>query len=485
MAAQLRQSMNLTQTLRITPQLQQAIKLLQLSRMELETEIRKELEENPMLEEAQEIKEEDLLRTKDAAVEVETPSANDQDPQKQDEFDWENYLESNTKPTNQNLSGGNDEIMNYENVISATTTLHDHLLWQARMSGVSEEDIFNAEVIINYLNDDGYLSASLEQILEDEKSEDRKDERTAHLTLDLLEEALLFVQEFDPPGIGARDLRECLILQAKALEEDTKDLVYLINNHLKDLEKRNFEGIAKAMNKDIEEIQALNAIISAMDPKPGRVFSPSDTHYVMPDVYVYKVGDDYLVSLNEDGLPRLKISNFYKNMLTTAGKGNQTSNFIQDRLRSAVWLIKSIHQRQRTIFRVAESIVKRQREFLDKGQAFIKPMVLKDVANDIGMHESTVSRVTTSKYIHTAQGIFELKYFFNSGIATSDGESLASESVKLKIRNLVSQENPEDPLSDQKIVDLLRKEGVLIARRTVAKYRDLLKIQPSSRRKKV
>ena len=211
----------------------------------------------------------------------------------------------------------------------------------------------------------------------------------------------------------------------------------------------------------------------------------NDTHFVTPDVYVYKVGDEYMVSLNEDGLPRLRISNLYKNIL----KGDQASSektheYIQDKLRSAVWLIKSIHQRQRTIYKVTESIVKHQKKFFDQGPAFIKPMILRDIANDIGMHESTVSRVTTNKYVHTPRGIFELKYFFNSGISKTDGDSLASESVKLKIKQLVSEEDPKNPLSDQKIVEALKKDGIKIARITVAKYRDVLKILPSSKRKK-
>jgi len=225
-----------------------------------------------------------------------------------------------------------------------------------------------------------------------------------------------------------------------------------------------------------------------MEPKPGRSYSGNDIQYVTPDVYVYKVGDDYVVSLNEDGLPKLKISNYYKNMLK--GGSNPTGDqkateYIQEKLKSAVWLIKSIHQRQRTIFKVSDSIVKHQKEFFEKGAGYLKPMILRDIANDIGMHESTVSRVTTSKYMHTPQGIYELKYFFNSGISSSDGgEDLASESVKLKLKELVSKEDHKKPLSDQKLVDLLRKEGIDIARRTVAKYRDVLRILPSSQRKK-
>jgi RNA polymerase sigma-54 factor len=470
--SQMRQTMNLSQTLRMTPQLQQAIKLLQLSRMELETAIRKELDENPILDEAQELKEEDRKRTKEAATEVEpTEGGNGQDP-RQDEFEWESYLENQFKQTHNSFSG-NEEIMNYENVISTTTTMHDHLSWQLKMGGFSEEEIGLLEILIQYLDDDGYLLTPLEEVAANENV-------TAQDLLDVLP----FLQELDPAGVGARDLKECLLIQAKHIEEDTNDLVNVINNHLKDLEKKNYDGIAKATNRDIKEVIDICKIILSMDPKPGRVFAATDTQYVMPDVYVYKVGDDYMVSLNEDGLPRLKISNFYKNMLK--GKSNdKTQDYIQEKLRSAVWLIKSIHQRQRTIYKVTESIVKHQREFLDKGTGFIKPMVLRDIANDIGMHESTVSRVTTSKYVHTPQGIFELKYFFNSGISTSDGESLASESVKLKIKELINKENAKDPLSDQQLVDLLKKEGIQIARRTVAKYRDVLKILPSSRRKKM
>jgi RNA polymerase sigma-54 factor len=469
--------MNLSQTLRMTPQLQQAIKLLQLSRMELETAVRKELDENPILEETEDLKGEDLQRTKEAADVVDSPTgestSNDQDPQKQDEFEWESYLENSYKPP-QSGASGNEEIMNYENLISTTESLHDYLLWQAKMFGFNEDELNLAELLINYIDDDGYIQTPLEEIAANESIDVKE-----------LEDVLPFIHEFDPPGVGARNLKECLLIQAKILEEDTKDLVHLINNHLKDLEKKNYDAIAKAMGLDIREVAEICKIIYSMDPKPGLAYAPQDTHYVSPDVYVYKVGDDYMVSLNEDGLPRLKISNFYRNMLKSSGDNQKTQDYIQEKLRSAVWLIKSIHQRQRTIYKVTESIVKHQREFFDKGAGHIRPMVLRDIANDIGMHESTVSRVTTSKYVHTPQGIFELKYFFNSGISTDDGESLASESVKMKIKEIVSTEDPKDPHSDQKIVELLReKSGIDIARRTVAKYRDMLGILPSSRRKK-
>lgn len=472
MAIGLKQSLNLSQTLRMTPQLQQAIKLLQLSRLELETAVRKEIEENPVLEELADGAGDEGPQLEAVSPEETSAAQADQDPQKQDEFDWESYLDAQYKPA-QSTGSGNEEIMNYENLISTTQTLYDHLMWQMRNSGFNEEEQNLVGILISYIDDDGYIKVPLEQIAEDEG-----------VTKEDLESVLPFVQEFDPPGVGARDLKECLLVQAKHLQEDTTDLVFLINNHLKDLEKKNYEGIAKTMNRDLEEIIEMTKIIYTMDPKPGRQFMTSDTQYVTPDVYVYKVGDDYMVSLNEDGLPRLRISNFYKSVLQGKSANNTTQEYIQEKLRSAVWLIKSIHQRQRTIYKVTESIVKHQKEFFDKGSAFIKPMILRDIANDIGMHESTVSRVTTSKYVHTPRGIFELKYFFNSGINTDDGDALASESVKMKLKDLVSSEDPRNPLSDQKIVDLLKKDGIQIARRTVAKYRDVLKILPSSKRKK-
>lgn len=473
MAVGMKQSLALKQALRMTPQLQQAIKLLQLSRLELETEIRKELTENPVLEEGMELANSEVERE----AEFSNQEPDIQDPRKQDEFEWDSYFENQQKNKETNFSRNNDEIMNYESIIASKETLHDHLRWQASLYGFNEEELEQAHIIIESINDDGYFNVSLDALSEEE-----------NVPVEDLEAILKMIQEFDPPGVGARNLRECLLLQAKFLQEDTNDFVHLITHHMHDLEKKNYQAISKAMNVAVEEVVDMCKIINSMDPKPGLRFASNDTHYVTPDVYVYKVGEEYVVSLNEDGLPKLRISNFYKNMLSTEEtKGSQKSqaqDYVQEKLRSAVWLIKSIHQRQRTIYKVAESIVKHQQEFFEKGPAFIKPMILRDIANDIEMHESTVSRVTTSKYMHTPQGIFELKYFFNSGINTSDGGSLASESVKLKIKDMVDREDPKRPLSDQKIVELLKKDGIEIARRTVAKYRDILKILPSSKRKK-
>ena len=301
MAINLKMSMKLSQNLRMTPQLQQAIKLLQLSRMELETEIRKELLENPVLEEVVDTSDDDpAKRDQQTASDVannEGQDGSDQDPRKQDEFEWENYLDSNYK-TPQSSGGGNEEIMNYENLISSKQTLSDHLFWQMHLSGFNDEEEGIATVLINYINDDGYISAPLEQISEDE-----------NISVQDLEDILPFVQEFDPPGIGARNLKECLLIQAQHLQEDTNDLVALINNHLSDLEKKNYPAIAKAMDLDVEVVLDMAKIVLSMDPKPGRAFVSNDTHYITPDVYVYKVGEEYVVSLNEEGLPRLRVSN--------------------------------------------------------------------------------------------------------------------------------------------------------------------------------
>ena len=478
MAMGLKMSMKLSQQLRMTPQLQQAIKLLQLSRVELEEEIRKEITENPVLEEIQESSIDPATKAQVAeelkAVDAEV--SGEADPRKQEEFEWENYVESMYKPPQSAGYEANDEIMSYENVISTTQSLSDYLMWQMSLFGFNEEEETLVSILISYLNDDGYLTTSIEEMAAEE-SVDAKE----------LGEMLPFLHEFDPAGVGARDLKECLLIQAKHLQEDTHDLVHIIENHLSDLERKNYPAIARAMNKDVQEVIELSRIILSMDPKPGRAFMANDTQYITPDVYVYKVGDEYVVSLNEDGLPRLRISNLYKNLLKSDDKSEgakNTQDYVQDKLRSAIWLIKSIHQRQRTIYKVAESIVKHQVEFFEKGPEFIKPMILRDIAGDIGMHESTVSRVTTSKYVHTPRGIFELKYFFNSGISKTDGDSVASESVKIKIKELIDNEDNKNPLSDQKIVEILRKQGIDIARRTVAKYRDILKILPSSKRKK-
>ena len=294
------------------------------------------------------------------------------------------------------------------------------------------------------------------------------------------------IQAFDPPGVAARDLRECLLLQAQQIYPGEQLLQKIIRDHLDHLAKRNYQAVAKELGVSLEEVVRSTRLISELDPRPGRGFSDENIPYITPDVYVFKVGDEYVVMLNEDGLAQTAHQPLLPGYPPGAGPAaGEAKEYINDKIRSALWLIKSIHQRQRTIYRVTKSIVRFQREFLDKGVAFLKPMVLKDVAMDVEMHESTISRVTSNKYVHTPQGIFELKYFFNSSINTSRGENIASESVKEKIRLILAKEDPQKPYSDQELVEILKKQDILIARRTVTKYREMLGVLPSTQRKQI
>jgi RNA polymerase sigma-54 factor len=291
------------------------------------------------------------------------------------------------------------------------------------------------------------------------------------------------VQQCDPVGVAARDLRECLLIQARfhqfgAIVED------VISSHMENLEKKNYQAIARTMDLELDEVIEAARIISQMEPHPGRPFAGDDAQYVTPDIYVKKIDGDWATVLNEDGMPRLKISSFYRNALS-GNSSEETKKYVTDKLNSAAWLIRSIQQRQKTIVKVTESIVKFQKDFFDRGVDCLKPLILRDVADDIGMHESTVSRVTNNKYVHTPHGIFELKYFFNSSINKTDGDNLASEAVKSKIKVLIQQEDPKDPFSDQALVELLKKDGIEIARRTVAKYREMMGVLPSSKRKRL
>lgn len=477
MANGMKQTLRLSQQLVMTPQLQQAIKLLQLSRLELENMVNQELQENPVLEETADVKEDEEIRH-------ETMEAEDLGPKKKEEkmlegedsFDWQTYVESYSPAYTGGPIHRSEEITSFENIFTKTTNLHDHLLWQLQMSRLSQdkEEHNIAVAIIGNINDDGYLSIPLEELAAKEG-----------FSVERAEKVLQDILTFDPTGVGARDLRECLLAQARQLQIQDPHLETLICEYLVHLEKKNYSAIGKAMNLPLDRVIELSKVIFEMEPKPGRSFSSGETHYITPDVYVYKMNEEYVIALNEDGLPKLKISNLYKNALKGVTESSKlTKEYIQDKLRSAIWLIRSIHQRQRTIYKVTESIVKYQTQFLDHGLSQLKPMVLRDVAQDIGMHESTVSRVTTNKYVHTPQGIFELKYFFNSSVGTGDAE-IASESVKERIKNMVSLENDKHPLSDQKIVEMLQAEGINIARRTVAKYREILNILPSSKRKKM
>jgi RNA polymerase sigma-54 factor len=499
MALELKQHLKMSQQLVMTPQLQQAIKLLQLSRMELVELVRTEMTENPLLEDAADAEEDRPAEGASPAEQQEveaTPQAKEPDKSEEvkgeegsNEIDWDQYLEhyqlqGHTAPSNRGLT--DEELPGYEATLTRKADLTDHLVWQLRLSHFTEEEERVAMLIIGNLDPDGYFKMPLV----DGEAEDgaQRDPLVrvafeAGVGMELAEKVLHKVQAFDPAGVAARDLRECLLLQVRHINADTPEIVAIIERHLKHLESKNYQAIAKDLKIPLEEVVKAVRVISRLEPKPGRSYSGEEAQYITPDVYVHKMGDRYVTVLNDDGLSKLRISGMYRAALKN-GEAGKAKEYIQDKLRSAVWLIRSIHQRQRTIYKVTESIVKFQRDFLDKGIAHLKPLILRDVAEDIGMHESTVSRVTTNKYVHTPQGIYELKFFFNSAINKTGGDEIASEAVKSHIRQIVAAEDPKHPHSDQKIVELLRGQGIEIARRTVAKYREVLGILPSSRRKK-
>jgi RNA polymerase sigma-54 factor len=499
MSLELKQHLKMTQQLVMTPQLQQAIKLLQLSRMELVDLIRTEVTENPLLEGADDTEEEPIAAGTSPAESADLESKPEhkeaekaeevKGEEGQNEIDWDQYLDhyqlqGHTAPSNRGLS--DEELPGYEAVLTKKTDLTDHLVWQLRLSRFTEDEERVAMLIIGNLDDDGYFKMPMVEGESEETATRDPLVRVAFesgMGMECAERVLHKVQQLDPVGVAARDLRECLLLQIRHINADTPEIVAIVERHLKHLESKNYGAIAKDLKLTVEEVVKAVKVISRLEPKPGRAFNGEDPQYITPDVYVHKMGDKYVTVLNDDGLSKLRISGMYRAALKN-GEAGKAKEYIQDKLRSAVWLIRSIHQRQRTIYKVTESIVKFQRDFLDKGIAFLKPLILRDVAEDIGMHESTVSRVTTNKYVHTPQGIYELKFFFNSAINRTGGDEIASEAVKNHIKLLVTAEDPKRPYSDQRIVELLKDQGIEIARRTVAKYREVLGILPSSKRKK-
>ncbi len=504
MALELKQQMRLSQQLVMTPQLQQAIKLLQLSRQELVDAVEQELVENPMLDVEEAGDEETGEQSAESAESAETaadgaesaeapeagasaeaaaetpaepPSepaeAEQSEPSAEDmvvDVDWDSYMESKPQTS---LARADDDRPGIEDTHSARTSLADHLRWQLGFVELSDgEETVGLQVIGN-LNDNGYLEESLEAIAE-----------LAGVELDVAEKVLKRIQEFDPLGAASRSLSECLLVQAHRAATDNPLVLKIIETHLDLLQRRDFRGVARIEGVSVEEVAVAADVVASFEPRPGRAFSAEDPIYITPDIFVHKVGDEYHVVLNEDGMPKLKVSSAYRSVLARGnGEAKETKDYVREKLRSAVWMIKSIHQRQRTIVKVMQSLLRFQRDFFDKGPEWLRPLNLRDVAEDIGMHESTVSRVTTNKYVQTPHGVFELKYFFNSSIQTSDGESIASESVKEKIRAIINAEDTSKPLSDQRIADMLLETRIHIARRTVTKYREAMRILSSTRRK--
>ena len=494
MGMEMRQQLKLSQSLVMTPQLQQAIKLLQLSRMELVELVREEMLENPVLEDDLELgsrdegreeagSKEEADRQSESAGTTETQLAETAksegetevkaDENAVNEIDWENYLDNYTmgSPAPSYRPDG-DELPSLEQTLTKGESLYDHLEWQLKMSDLSPEQIELGLIILGNIDGDGYIK--------DPPFDDLASD--AGVTSEEAEVVLEKIQSFDPVGVGARSLAECMLIQAMHYSQDDDLVVKMIRSHLGNLEKKNYQAISRDLKEPLEEIYEAAKVIMEFDPRPGKQYNDDDPHYITPDVYVHKVGDKFFVVPNDDGLPKLKISRFYRSALDSS-KG--AKEYIQEKLRSAQWLIRSIQQRQRTIIKVTESIIKFQEEFFEKGVAHLKPLILRDVAEDIGMHESTISRVTTNKYVHTPQGIFELKFFFNSGITRTNGDDLASQAVKSKIKKIIAAEDSKKPYSDQKIVEILKESSIDIARRTVAKYREQLGILSSSKRKKV
>jgi RNA polymerase sigma-54 factor len=474
-ALELRQQLRLSQQLIMTPQLQQAIKLLQLSRLELLETIHQELETNPLLEEAQE-EVVDAEENTNAESAPEEPFKEVEVAEKvREDFDWESYLdEYNTSTPVLVETDSNREWPSYDHKLTPQSSLSEHLLWQLRFTDMSDAEKEIGELIVGNLNIDGYLDATLDEIAQ-----------MAKVTVDRVERVLDRVQVFEPVGLAGRDLKECLLIQAKSLHPENELVIQIISSCLHYLENKNYPALVRALKRRPEEVKEAIDVILTLNPRPGRAFNEETIEYVSPDIYVFEVDGEFVVLLNEDGMPKLRVSSYYKealsgdSVLTTDAK-----DYIHNKLRAAAWLIKSIHQRQRTLFKVAHSIVKLQLDFFQRGVANLRPMVLRDVAEDVGMHESTISRVTANKYMDTPHGIFELKYFFNSSINSVMGEAVASESVKERIRQLIKEENSAKPYSDQDIVDMLEKENISIARRTVAKYREVLGLLPSNKRKK-
>jgi RNA polymerase sigma-54 factor len=465
MALEIRQVQKLAQQLVMTPQLQQAIKLLQLSRVELQEMISKELQDNPALEEgtAEESENGDQPKLElppGGAEPIAEPVVNREPAvDKIGTLDWQEYLDTHSNSIHGSLTAeatgdDGDSPPSWENSLTKKSSLEDHLIWQLRLSKISEREETIGFYIIGNLDENGYLALSVEELC-----------RATESTPEEVEKVLKRIHFFDPVGVAARDLRECLLVQLENLQ---------LGDSL----------AARIVGDTVDEIADAAHVIASLEPKPSRGYGQEEVLTVLPDVFVEKIGNEYVIYLNDDGVPRLRISSLYRRMVGQEGAAEeQARQYLQEKVRAATWLIKSIQQRQQTLYRVTQSIFKFQLEFLDHGVSHLKPMVLRDVAEDIHMHESTVSRATANKYVHTPQGLFELKFFFQSGLKSGTGDDVASESVKEKIRSIIASEDPRKPHSDQHIATLLSNDSIDIARRTVAKYREAMGILPSSKRR--
>lgn len=505
MGMEMKLQMRMSQRLVMTPMLQQAIKLLPMTRLELVQAIRQELEENPMLDELleeeqeqeterEEKEESDSSDEDDQMVDTldrqETNSSDEQETSfeedsglgektetdNRDEIDWDAYSQEDLYEGG--TGEGYEDRPSLDNTLKQGEGLESHLMWQLSYSAVTEEESRLGEIIIGNLNDEGYLATDLETLA-----------KSAQVSVEEMEDALILVQSFDPPGVAARDLKECLLLQVIANGYKGSIVHELVRDHLEHLDERNFPKLAKQMDLEVDDVVDAVRTIREFDPKPGLEYSEEAPHYITPDLFVVKVDDEYQVFLNDEGMPRLRINPVYQTILKKKDTRNetekQTREYLDNKYRSALWMIKSIEQRRQTMLKVGRSLCTFQREFLDKGINYLKPLILKDVADDIGMHESTISRVTTNKYIHTPQGLYELKFFFHSSVGSYLGNDMSSVRVKEMIKQLVKEEDPAKPMTDDQIVAALQAKDVKIARRTVTKYRKELNISSTSKRRKL
>jgi RNA polymerase sigma-54 factor len=479
MAQEQRLELKLSQKLILTPQLQQSIKLLQLPLLELSQDINQELMNNPLLEESAERESDNKNETQGTSMDEEPVREFSDDAEAPLEkifgFTTENYFEERESDGRDfgYFSDGSEEATSPFERNRSKVDLYDHLLWQVRLSSVTEEVGRVAEVIINNLDEYGYLQASLEEIA-----------KLAETTVEKAEEGLHFIQEIDPPGVGARSLQECLLLQLPYLDLQGTLVEEILTRGFSELEGKKYKQLATKLKQPIEEILSAVKIIEGLEPRPGRNYSSDEPVHIIPDVFVEESEGKFLITLNDVGIPRLRLSNYYRKLLANKKSlGAEEKQFLEEKLRSAVWLLKSLDQRNKTIYKVTESILRFQEDFFRKGHRYLKPLNLRDVAEDLGMHESTISRVTSNKYIQCPQGLLNFKYFFSNAVPTSGGD-MSSSTVKEMIRQIIASEDPMEPLNDQKIVDMLKSKGIRVARRTTAKYREELKIPSHLKRKK-
>ncbi len=464
----------MSQSLVMTPRLQQAIKLLQYNHLEMVEHVQEAMLENPTLEVVpdSDVSERgsEVLERKASEEQKDLVEQRNGD---EGSIDWEKFLEQmGDRRTPNGATGGSthDDLPPIETNLTYGESLSDHLLFQLHMVKCGEEERDGAEAIIHNLDERGYLGLPLEDLATD-----------TGIELEILQESLEIVQGLDPIGCGARDLSECLVLQARQHFPEDDTFERILRSHLVNLERRNYAAIARDLGLEVEDVVEYHKMIQELEPLPGRGFHGDEARYITPDIHVEKHNGEWIVSLNEDGMPDLRVSRYYQKVLKGASKADK--EYLLDKLRGAEFLIRSIHKRRQTIRKVMESILKFQRDFFEHGVDRLRPLVLQDVADDIQRHMSTVSRATTNKYVHTPHGIFELKFFFSAAVKQQAGGDMAAEAIRSRIKTMVSEEDAKNPLSDQQIADSLKRDGITVARRTVAKYREAMGILPSSRRK--